>query len=61
MLDEAKPLGVPRLIKADAMDLPFLDGEFDLIALIAALEFLADSERALTEAVRVALACCWVC
>jgi ubiquinone/menaquinone biosynthesis C-methylase UbiE len=54
MLDEAERLGSKTLVEGDAMELPFPDGEFDLVALITSLEFLAAPERALTEAVRVA-------
>jgi ubiquinone/menaquinone biosynthesis C-methylase UbiE len=54
MLDEAEKLGETELIQADARALPFPDRKFDLVAQITTLEFLAEPERALTEAVRVA-------
>ena len=54
MLDEAKRLGGGRLVRANACALPFADRTFDLVALIATLEFLADPARAIKEVVRVA-------
>lgn len=36
-----------------AEDLPFSDNEFDVVALIGALEFTQDPERAIAEAIRV--------
>jgi SAM-dependent methyltransferase len=41
-------------LRGDALDLPFIDRSFDLALLITTLEFVADSSRALAEAVRVA-------
>jgi ubiquinone/menaquinone biosynthesis C-methylase UbiE len=54
MLDEARRLGRGLLVQADACALPFADRTFDLVTLIATLEFLADPARALKEVVRVA-------
>lgn len=45
--------GIPY-VRGDAEALPFPDRSFDLVALVTALEFVADPERALREAVRVA-------
>lgn len=42
------------LVIGDGHVLPFQAGTFDLVAFIATLEFLADPDRALVEAVRVA-------
>jgi SAM-dependent methyltransferase len=36
-----------------AEDLPFSDNEFDIVSLIASLEFAADPEKAISEAIRV--------
>jgi ubiquinone/menaquinone biosynthesis C-methylase UbiE len=54
MLDEAQRLGGARFVRGDAAALPFDDSEFDLVALITALEFVEDPELVLAEAVRVA-------
>jgi len=54
MLDEALRLGGPRYLAGDAASLPIRDRAFDLAALIATLEFVADPARALAQAVRVA-------
>ena len=40
-------------LSARAEDLPFSDNEFDIVTLIASLEFTRNPQRALTEAVRV--------
>jgi ubiquinone/menaquinone biosynthesis C-methylase UbiE len=54
MLAEAmKRNGVPYVV-GDALALPFADRAFDIVAIITTLEFLADPQRALAEAVRVA-------
>jgi SAM-dependent methyltransferase len=53
MLSEAKKRdGVPYLV-GDALALPFVDRCFDIVAFITTLEFVADPQRALGEAVRV--------
>jgi SAM-dependent methyltransferase len=54
MLAEARQLGGATFVEGDAMELPFLDQEFDLVSLITCLEFVDDPERAIAEAVRVA-------
>jgi ubiquinone/menaquinone biosynthesis C-methylase UbiE len=54
MLAEARRLGTGAYFAADACALPFADRSFDLVALVATLEFLQDPARALQEAVRVA-------
>lgn len=54
MLAEAVRLGGPPCVLGDALALPFLDGAFDLVALITTLEFVADPVQVLVEAVRVA-------
>lgn len=54
MLAEGRRLCSPPCILADAQDLPFATGVFDLVAMITALEFIADPVRAVAEAVRVA-------
>jgi len=54
MLAEARHLGTSACALADASALPFADRSFDLVALVATLEFLPAPERALLEAVRVA-------
>jgi SAM-dependent methyltransferase len=54
MLTEARRLGTSACAVADASALPFADRSFDLVALVATLEFLPAPERALQEAVRVA-------
>jgi ubiquinone/menaquinone biosynthesis C-methylase UbiE len=54
MLAEARHLGTSACALADASALPFADRSFDLVALVATLEFLPAPERALREAVRVA-------
>jgi ubiquinone/menaquinone biosynthesis C-methylase UbiE len=54
MLAEAtKRNGVPYVV-GDALALPFADGSFDIVAFITTLEFVANPQRALSEAVRVA-------
>jgi ubiquinone/menaquinone biosynthesis C-methylase UbiE len=54
MLQQARRRGSKSCIRASADALPFGDATFDLVALIATLEFLAEPARALEEAVRVA-------
>jgi SAM-dependent methyltransferase len=54
MLDQARALdGIP-LMQGDAVRLPFVDGAFDLAALVTTLEFLERLQEALVEALRVA-------
>jgi uncharacterized protein YqgV (UPF0045/DUF77 family) len=52
MLAEARRRGTSACVVADASALPFADRSFDLVALVAALEFLAEPARALQKAVR---------
>ena len=54
MLNEAVCHGDSRYLRADALELPFVDGAFDLVALITSLEFIPNVNQALAEAVRVA-------
>jgi SAM-dependent methyltransferase len=54
MLAEARRLGTGACVAAEATTLPFADRSFDLVALVATLEFLPEPGRALQEAVRVA-------
>jgi ubiquinone/menaquinone biosynthesis C-methylase UbiE len=54
MLTEAKRLGPEHYVVGDAGALPFPDQCFDVVALVATLEFLPDARSALIEAVRVA-------
>jgi len=54
MLLEARPLPVLPRVRADAARLPFPDRSIDVVALVTTLEFLADPQRALREALRVA-------
>jgi ubiquinone/menaquinone biosynthesis C-methylase UbiE len=54
MLAEARRRGTSAYAVADAAALPFADCSFDLVALVAALEFLEEPKRALRESVRVA-------
>lgn len=54
MIAEARRLAPSlALVIADGHALPFSAGAFDVVAFIATLEFLADAECALAEAVRV--------
>jgi ubiquinone/menaquinone biosynthesis C-methylase UbiE len=53
MLVEAVRLGSPPCVLGDALALPFLDGAFDLVALITTLEFVTDPAQVLAEATRV--------
>ncbi|HLE69622.1 MAG TPA: class I SAM-dependent methyltransferase [Vicinamibacteria bacterium] len=54
MLAEARRRGTSACVAAEASALPFADRSFDLVALVATLEFLPEPARALQEAVRVA-------
>ena len=54
MLNEAVCHGDRRYLRADGLKLPFVDGAFDLVALITSLEFVPNVSQALAEAVRVA-------
>jgi ubiquinone/menaquinone biosynthesis C-methylase UbiE len=54
MLAEAQRRGTTACVVADACALPFADRTFDLVALVATLEFLEALARALRESVRVA-------
>jgi len=54
MLQEASSRNGGCYWQGDALNLPFGDGSFDLVALITTLEFLTDPGRALREAARVA-------
>jgi len=54
MLAEARRHGTSACVAAEASALPFADRSFDLVALVATLEFLPEPARALQEAVRVA-------
>ncbi len=44
----------PAFVTGDAHDLPFADHEFDVVALVESLQLIADPQRALAEATRVA-------
>lgn len=54
MLAEALRIGGAVYVQADALELPFDEDQFDIAALITTLEFVADPQRALAEAARVA-------
>jgi SAM-dependent methyltransferase len=54
MLAEARRRGSRACVMADAGALPFAARSFDLVVLVATLEFLPEPIRALEEAVRVA-------
>jgi ubiquinone/menaquinone biosynthesis C-methylase UbiE len=43
-----------RYVVGDALGLPFSDRSFDIVAFVATVEFVADPQSALSEAVRVA-------
>ena len=54
MLAQARALGDILLVRGDALQLPFADSAFDLVAFITTLEFLERPREALAEALRVA-------
>ena len=54
MLTEARHRNAISYQIGDAQDLPFAAQSFDVVSLITTLEFVADSVKALSEAVRVA-------
>lgn len=54
MLAQAQGLNGILLVRGNALQLPFADGAFDLVAFIATLEFLEQPREALAEALRVA-------
>ncbi len=53
MLMVAKKKGLERLVCGDGACLPFGDDSFDLTLFITSLEFMAEMEKAFSEAVRV--------
>jgi ubiquinone/menaquinone biosynthesis C-methylase UbiE len=53
MLAEARALDGILLMRGDAHRLPFVDGAFDVVALVTTLEFLERPRQALEEALRV--------
>jgi len=53
MLDHASSRGVKRTLVADALDLPYSDGEFDVVTVAFGLRNMADYEKALQEMLRV--------
>jgi demethylmenaquinone methyltransferase/2-methoxy-6-polyprenyl-1,4-benzoquinol methylase len=53
MLDVARALGSKHLIEADALALPFADGEFDAVTVAFGLRNMAVWDRALDEMARV--------
>ncbi len=53
MLDHASSRGVEKTLVADALDLPFADGEFDVVTVAFGLRNMADYEKALREMLRV--------
>jgi ubiquinone/menaquinone biosynthesis C-methylase UbiE len=54
MLAGARKFDGLTYVQGDALSLPFGDRSFDLAALITTLEFVAEPQRALNEAVRIA-------
>jgi SAM-dependent methyltransferase len=54
MLAEACKFNGLTYLRADALNLPFMDRSFDLALLITTVEFVPDPLRALAEAIRVA-------
>jgi len=54
MLAEAAKWNGVRYVLGEALALPFADRSFDIVAFITTLEFVADPQRSLSEAVRVA-------
>jgi demethylmenaquinone methyltransferase/2-methoxy-6-polyprenyl-1,4-benzoquinol methylase len=53
MLEHASNRGVRKTMVADALELPFPDGEFDVVTVAFGLRNMADYERALKEMRRV--------
>jgi ubiquinone/menaquinone biosynthesis C-methylase UbiE len=56
MLDQASAVGTKRIVEwhqADAMELPFRDGEFDAVVCQFGIMFFPDKSRAFSEARRV--------
>jgi demethylmenaquinone methyltransferase / 2-methoxy-6-polyprenyl-1,4-benzoquinol methylase len=53
MLEHASSRGVHRTLVADALELPFPDGQFDVVTVAFGLRNMADYERALKEMRRV--------
>jgi len=53
MLEHASSRGVHQTLVADALELPFPDGEFDVVTVAFGLRNMADYERALIEMRRV--------
>jgi demethylmenaquinone methyltransferase / 2-methoxy-6-polyprenyl-1,4-benzoquinol methylase len=53
MLEHASSRGVHQTLVADALELPFPDGEFDVVTVAFGLRNMADYERALKEMRRV--------
>jgi ubiquinone/menaquinone biosynthesis C-methylase UbiE len=54
MLKMAKHLNRSTYIQGDALMLPFSSNSFDIVAMITALEFMADPFKVLSESLRVA-------
>ena len=53
MLEHASSRGVAKTLVADALDLPYSDGEFDVVTVAFGLRNMADYEKALHEMLRV--------
>ena len=53
MLDLARSKGLTNLVQADAMNLPFSNGEFDVLTVAFGLRNMENMERALAEFARV--------
>ena len=53
MLDLARRKGLANLVQADALKLPFADGEFDVVTIAFGLRNMENWERALAEMARV--------
>ena len=53
MLEIARSKGLTNVAVGDAVSLDFPDGSFDLVISITALEFIKESEKAISEMVRV--------
>ena len=54
MLEQAKHLKSPSILRGEALRLPFVSASFDLVALISTLELLPNPNQALNEAIRTA-------